>query len=185
MKLIIKSAFLIYVYALVTFFNVLKKIVGFELVATRISKLPYRTGNHVRYNFYKKHLKSVGDNVTFSFGCIVTNINTVIGNNVRFGPFNTIGLAKIGDDVITAQHVHILSGSKQHSFEEKSVPMWKQKGTISCVKLHGDNWIGASVVIMADVGYGTVVGSGSVVVKSISNMCISAGNPCKELSSRP
>jgi len=151
----------------------------------RISQIPYRIGNQVRYKFYSKHLKSVGKNVTFSFGCVVTNINTVVGNNVRIGPYNSVGLAHLGDDIITAQHVHILSGSKQHSFLDRDIPIWKSKGTIQCVELKGDNWIGANVVVMANVGYGTILGSGSVVVTEIPEMSIAAGNPCKKLKDRP
>ena len=185
MKVVIKLFFHSYVSVLVLFFSLLTKFVGFETVAIRISQIPYKLGNKVRYAFYKKHLKSLGENVTFSFGCLVTNVNTVIGNNVRFGPYNTVGLANLGDDIITAQHVHILSGSKQHSFENRDVPIWKQVGVIQCIELKGDNWVGANVVIMANVGYGTVLGSGSVVAKNIPEMCIAAGNPCEKLKERP
>ena len=53
------------------------------------------------------------------------------------------------------------------------------------IELKGDNWVGANVVIMANVGYGTVLGSGSVVAKNIPEMCIAAGNPCEKLKERP
>lgn len=185
MKVVIKLFVHLYVFALVLFFSLLAKFVGFESVAIRISQIPYKLGNKVRYAFYKKHLQSLGKNVTFSFGCLVTNVNTKIGSNVRFGPYNTVGLANLGDDIITAQHVHILSGSEQHSFDNRDIPIWKQKGKIQCVELKGDNWVGANVVIMANVGYGTILGSGSVVVKHIPEMSIAAGNPCKKLKERP
>ena len=114
MKVVIKSFIYLYVSVLVLFFSLLTRLIGFEPVVMRISQIPYKLGNQVRYKFYRKHLKSLGENVTFSFGCLVTNMNTVIGNNVRLGPYSTVGLAHLGDDIITAQHVHILSGSKQH-----------------------------------------------------------------------
>lgn len=170
---------------IVLYFCILAKVIGFEPVAMRISLFPYRLGNRVRYQFYRKHLQKVGENVTFSLGCLVTNIKTTIGNNVRLGPYNTIGLAHLGDDIITAQHVHILSGSKQHSYADKSIPIWRQKGLIQCVELKGDNWIGANVVVMANVGVGSIVGSGSIVVSDIPDMIIAAGNPCKKLKDRP
>ena len=185
MKLVIKSFVRLYVSAIVLCFSLLMKLVGFESVAFRISQIPYLLGNQVRYKFYRKHLKSLGKNVTFSIGCSVTNVNTIIGSNVRLGPYNTVGLAYLGDDIITAQHVHILSGSKQHSFLDRHIPIWKQKGVLQCVEVKGDNWIGANVVIMADVGYGAILGSGSVVVKDIPGMCIAAGNPCEKLKYRP
>tara|TARA_R110002072_G_scaffold255129_2_gene413853 strand:- start:6768 stop:7325 length:558 start_codon:yes stop_codon:yes gene_type:complete len=185
MKVVIKSFIYLYVSVLVLFFSLLTRLIGFEPVVMRISQIPYKLGNQVRYKFYRKHLKSLGENVTFSFGCLVTNMNTVIGNNVRLGPYSTVGLAHLGDDIITAQHVHILSGSKQHSFVDREVPIWRQKGTIQCVELKGDNWIGANVVVMANVGYGTILGSGSIVATDVPEMCVAAGNPCKKLKDRP
>ena len=108
MKVLIKLFVHLYVLVLVLFFSLLTKLVGFETVAIRISQIPYKLGNKVRYAFYKKHLKSLGENVIFSFGCLVTNVNTVIGNNVRFGPYNTVGLANLGDDIITASGLTLL-----------------------------------------------------------------------------
>lgn len=185
MSEIIKLFLNLYITSLVLFFSLLKKLIGFEPVAMRISQILYGLGNQVRYKFYQMHLKSLGENVTFSFGSLVTNENTVIGNNVRLGPYNSVGLAHLGNDIIMAQHVHILSGSKQHLFGDRDVPIWKQKGTIQCVELKGDNWIGANVVIMANVGYGTILGSGSIVTTDILEMSVAAGNPCKKLKERP
>ena len=185
MKVVIKSILHIFVGLSVLYFTLLTKFVGFEHVAMRISRIPYRLGIKVRYQFYRKHLKSVGSNVTFSYGSLVTNVKTVIGSNVRFGPYNSIGLANIGNDIITAQYVHVISGSKQHSFSNRDIPICKQHGVIQCVELEGDNWIGANVVVMANVGNGAILGSGSVVVNDIPAMSVSAGNPCKKLKDRP
>ena len=185
MKLVIKSILDTFVSLLVIYFTLLTKFVGFEHMAMRISRIPYRLGIKVRYRFYRTHLKSVGTNVTFSYGSLVTNTKTVIGNNVRFGPYNSIGLANIGNDIITAQYVHILSGSKQHSFSNRDIPIWRQSGVIQCVELEGDNWIGANVVVMANVGIGAILGSGSVVVNDIPSMSVSAGSPCKKIKDRP
>lgn len=185
MKIVIKSALALFVRFRVAYFSLLVRVLGFEHIAMRISQIPYRLGIKVRYQFYRKHLKSVGENVTFSFGSLVTNTDTIIGSNVRFGPYCSVGLANIGDDIITAQHVHILSGAKQHSFASRTLPIWKQAGNIQCVTLAGDNWIGANVVVMANVGYGTVLGSGSIVVNDMPEMSVAAGSPCKKLKSRP
>jgi len=185
MKKTLKLILLVYTKFMTVYFTLLASIVGFETVAMRISGIPYRTGNQIRYNFYKQHLKALGRNVTFNFGTLVTNKNTTIGDNVRFGPFNSIGYANIGSDILTAQNVHILSGSNQHSYSTREVPIIQQPGTIGCIELAGDNWIGASVVIMHNVGLGTIIGSGSIVTTPISDMVVAAGNPCKVLKSRP
>lgn len=184
MKALVKAFLHLLVILSTYYYLTLSRFIGFELVAFKISMLAYRRGNQIRYNFYKKTLKAVGENVLFSFGTIVTNRNTTIGSNVRFGPFNTIGLAKIGDDILTAQYVHILSGSRQHSFARKDIPIISQPGTIKCVEVAGDNWIGANVVIMDDVGLGTVLGSGSVITAVVTNMVVAAGNPCRVIKNR-
>jgi acetyltransferase-like isoleucine patch superfamily enzyme len=166
------------------YFLLLSRLVGFEQVTFKLSLIPYRIGNDIRYSFYRKTLTSVGEKVIFSFGTVVTNKDTIIGSNVRFGPYNTIGWAKIGNDVLTAQYVHILSGSKQHSFSRMDVPITSQPGIIRCVSLGGDNWIGANVVIMDNINKGSIVGSGSVVNSEIPQYSISAGNPCKVIRTR-
>lgn len=183
-KALVKALLQLNVIFSTYYYLTLSRFIGFELVAFKISMLSYRRGNQIRCKFYKKTLKSVGENVLFSFGTIVTNKNTTIGNNVRLGPFNTIGWAKIGDDILTAQYVHILSGSRQHSFARKDIPIISQPGTIKCVEVAGDNWIGANVVIMNDVGLGTVLGSGSVISTAVDNMVVAAGNPCRVIKIR-
>ncbi|MCP4325915.1 MAG: acyltransferase [Alteromonadales bacterium] len=184
MKTIFNFFRCLYVFFVVRYYLLLSRLCGYEQVTFRISLLPYRIGCDIRYSFYKKMLKAVGVKVCFSFGTVVTNKNTIIGNNVRLGPFNTIGLAKFGNDILTAQYVHILSGSKQHSFSKLDIPIISQPGEIRCVEIAGDNWIGANVVVMNDVGKGTILGSGSVVTAKVPSYVVAAGNPSKILKTR-
>jgi acetyltransferase-like isoleucine patch superfamily enzyme len=184
MKALVKAFLHLLVIISTYYYLTLSRFIGFELVAFKISMLAYRRGNQIRYNFYKKTLQAVGENVLFSFGTIVTNKNTTIGSNVRFGPFNTIGWAKIGDDILTAQYVHILSGSEQHSFSRLDMSITAQPGKIRCVNIDGNNWIGANVVVMDDIGKGSVIGSSSVVVSKIIANVVAVGNPCRVLKAR-
>lgn len=184
-KKLLKILLSCYANIIVAYYLMLQKLVGFESVAFRISLLPYRSGNNIRFKFYKRTLASVGSNVVFSLGTVVTNPKTSIGNSVRFGPFNTIGWAKIGNNITIAQHVHILSGAKQHGFSRRDIPIISQVGEVSCITIAGDNWIGANTCIMSNVGEGTVIGSGSVVVSDLDGMMITAGNPCRVIKSRP
>jgi maltose O-acetyltransferase len=42
-----------------------------------------------------------------------------------------------------------------------------------------DCWIGSSAIVMANVGSGTTIGAGSVVVKDIPAGVVAAGNPAR------
>jgi acetyltransferase-like isoleucine patch superfamily enzyme len=174
----------IFIFLVTKYYLTLSRLVSYEQVTFKISLFPYRIGNDIRYSFYNKMLDHVGDKVIFSFGTVVTNKKTIIGNNVRLGPYNTIGWANIGDDILTAQYVHILSGSEQHSFSRLDVPIIAQPGKVRCVKVAGDNWIGANVVIMNDIAKGVVIGSGSVVISTIPGKTVAVGNPCRVIKKR-
>lgn len=184
MKFIVKKIIDIFVIIFVFYYLLLSRLIGFQAVVFKLSLFPYRIGNKVRNGYYKRTLKSVGENVLFSFGTIITNQKTIIGSNVRFGPYNTVGWAKIGNDVLTAQYVHILSGAKQHSYNRTDLPIIAQPGKTCCVELAGDNWIGANVVVMNNVGLGCVIGSGAVVVSELASMSIAGGNPCRIIKKR-
>lgn len=185
MKRIIKTTLNFYSSLLSIYYILLSKLVGFEKVVFRISTIPYQTGNCVRYKFYKNLLSKLGENVVFSFGTVITNKKTTIGSNVRLGPYNSVGWASIGNDVLTAQYVHFLSGSNQHSFDNRDVPIINQPGTICRLIIEGNNWFGANVVIMNNIGKGSIIGSGSIVVTPVGEMKVAAGNPCKIIKERP
>ncbi len=183
-KIVLKAIRLFVIICAGNYYYFLSAIVGFEQMTFRISTLPYRLGNDIRNYFYKKTLQSVGEKVIFSFGAVVTNRKTTIGNNVRLGPYSTVGWAKLGDEILIAQHVHILSGSKQHSYSRLDIPITNQKGITESISIDGDNWIGANVVIMNDIGRGSVIGSGSVVVKPVKIGNVVVGNPSKVVEER-
>lgn len=184
MKAILRLFRNLFIFLVTKYYLTLSRLVGYEQVAFKVSLYPYRIGNDIRYSFYNKMLEQVGVKVLFSFGTIVTNKKTIIGNNVRLGPYNTIGWANIGDDILTAQNVHILSGSEQHSYSRLDVPIIAQPGKVRCVNITGDNWIGANVVIMDDIGQGSIIGSGSVVVSKVLDNVVAVGNPCRVIKSR-
>jgi acetyltransferase-like isoleucine patch superfamily enzyme len=166
-------------------FLLLSKITGFYHTSIVISKIPFQCGNRIRYFFYKQTLKAIGNNILFSYGVIFTQQDISIGNNVRFGPYCTIGLVDFGNNVMVAQFVHFLSGSKQHGTLLNGTPMIFQPGKTERVTVGNDVWIGAQSVIMHDIANGCVVGAGSVVTKDLTDSnCIYAGNPARFIKKR-
>lgn len=164
--------------------EIIFKLFGFYETSIFLSKIGFIYGNKLRYQFYKRHLKSLGDNVLFSYGTILSHCDISIGNNVRLGPYNTIALVDIGDDVMTGQFVHFMSGSNQHGFEDRTVPMRIQPGKLRRIKIGNDVWIGCNSVIMTDVNNHLIVGAGSVVTKLTEEFMIIGGSPAKIIKER-
>lgn len=162
----------------------LTRIFGFYHVSQRISRIPYIFGLRIRYFYYKKQLTALGENVVFSYGTILSHKDISIGHNVRIGPYNTIGLVDIGDDFMSAQFVHLMSGSKQHGYERTDIPMRSQQGVLSRIKIEQDVWIGVNSIVMANIGIGVVIGANSLVTKPIDDYGVAVGNPAKIIKYR-
>jgi acetyltransferase-like isoleucine patch superfamily enzyme len=106
-----------------------------------------------------------------------------IGNRVTSTGLLTIAAVqeiKIEDDVMFASNVLITDGT--HGYENANEPykyqkMWK----IAPVLIKHGCWIGQNVVIMPGVTVGalSIVGSNSVVTKSIPDRCIAIGSPAR------
>lgn len=49
------------------------------------------------------------------------------------------------------------------------------------IKIGKDCWLGGGVIVLAgvNIGEGTTIGAGSVVVHDVPSNCTAAGNPCK------
>lgn len=108
----------------------------------------------------------IGHDTGISSSCIWAANSVTIGNNVKIG----------GDCIILDTDAHSLDfyirrdAGKDH-FE----------ATNRSVLIEDDVLVGARCVILKGVTIGarTIIGSGSIVTKSIPSDCIAAGNPCK------
>ena len=108
-----------------------------------------------------------------------------IGKNCRINENVFIQAAKIGNNVLIAPHVAILSVSHRH--ESIDMPIVDQGDTLSEPPIIEDNvWLGRNVVIMPGVhiGEGAIVGSGAVVTKDVAPFTIVGGVPAKFIKSR-
>ncbi len=104
---------------------------------------------------------SIGENFYANYDCIIIDVCPVnIGNNVFFGPRVCIYTA-----------THPIDAKVRKSLIEYGKP----------VTIGNDVWIGGNTVVNPGVTIGSnvVIGSGSVVVKSIPDNVIAAGNPAK------
>ena len=110
-----------------------------------------------------------------------------VANNVYIGTGTTLfghsGL-EIGDHCLLAQNITITPYS--HIFEDCDMNIIKQGGHTRKVIIGRDSYLGMNVCVLysADIGEGSVVGSGSVVVKPLPPYSVAVGNPAKVIRKR-
>lgn len=108
----------------------------------------------------------IGDNVGLSSACIWIYDYLRIGNNVKIG----------GDTIILDSDAHSLDYTQRRNGGTDRINA-KKRG----IEIEDDVLVGTRCIILKGVTIGarSVIGSGSVVTKSIPCDCIAAGNPCK------
>lgn len=110
-----------------------------------------------------------------------------VGDDVYIGAgttlFGHVGL-EIGEHSLLAQNITITPYS--HIFEDPDDYIINQGGNTRKVTIGRDVYLGMNVCVLysADVGDGSVIGSGSVVVKSIPPYSVAVGNPAKVIRKR-
>lgn len=115
-----------------------------------------------------------------------------IGNNVKIGRDVIISTSKSdGIPIITRNDVMIAHRSliigRNHEHSRIDIPMNTQsKGAHGPIKIEDDVWIGSGCIILSSVkiGKGSIVGSGSVLVKDIASYSLAAGVPAKVIKNR-
>lgn len=162
----------------------IKSDTHFQAWSELISLLPGKFGAYFRYAFFRFTMKTIGVNSYVGFGVLFSHADTELGEGVYLGPGCNIGKCKIGSDCLFGSAVHVLSGTKQHSFKSLDVPVREQGGEFVSISIGEDCWVGNGALIMADVGAKCVIGAGSVVTKPIPDYSIVAGNPAKVIGSR-
>lgn len=118
-----------------------------------------------------------GNNVGISSACIWAKENIEIGNNVLIG----------GDCIIMDTDAHNLDYKIRaaKAVDERGRNIDKISAKSSPIKIEDNVLIGTRCIILKGVTIGarSIIGSGSVVTKSIPSDCIAAGNPCKAIKS--
>jgi virginiamycin A acetyltransferase len=193
MKKILKSAYIVYVFMVgvfalppALFFIIFGWIAimlnAYKDVSILVSRIPFVYGQRIRYFYYKATLKSLGSNVIFNYGTFCQYRNTIIGNRVLFGFFNTIGEVHMGDDIVIGGYVNFISGTNQHSYENPNEKISNQQAQgRRMISIGSDIWIGSNAIIASDIGTRCVIGAGSLLVKPAESFGVYGGNPAKLL----
>lgn len=151
-----------------------------------IGLLP-RSINYVKFAFNRKVARlrgaKIGSGSVIPFSLAKkANKNLIIGDHCIINT-DTIDLrcpVTIGNYVIITGNVSIITVS--HYID---TPEWKFK--YYGLTIEDYVWIPVNVMILPScrrIGYGAVIGSGSVVVKDVNEMSIVSGNPANEIRRR-
>jgi len=157
----------------------------FNIGAHAASMVPGIVGDYFRIAYYKLTLKKCSLYSRVSFGSFFAHAEAVLGHGVYIGSYCILGNCSIGDRTQIASQVQVLSGRQQHSRDAQGRMTGSDEGKFEGIEIGCDCWIGASSIIMADIGPGTTIGAGAVVVRPVAAQVVAVGNPArvvKELS---
>ncbi len=186
MKILIKEMFkiLAFPFSFIVYFFYKVRVVNFKTSSIILSKIPGFIGIIIRQQYYNLSLNYVGDNLRVFYGSYFVYPNIEIGNNCTIEENCVISLCSIGDDVIIAANVSIMSGNKHHDVHDISKTFYNSNSKLIKVKLGDNLWIGVHSVIMANVSSHSAVGAGSVVTKQFPEYMVIAGVPAKVIKKR-
>ncbi|WP_097461239.1 acyltransferase [Mangrovitalea sediminis] len=188
-KTIVKKGVLILVLPLYALYWMLSKGGKTDAVFSGFSQflsiIPGKLGIYTRAAFYHLACPDTSDEISIGFLTLLSHRDTTIQKGVYIGPQCNIGKCKIGADTLIGSGVHILSGNKQHFFEDATQPIQAQGGAYQKISIGSDCWLGNSALVMANVHDGCIVAAGSVVTKETPKpKIIIAGNPAKAIGDR-
>jgi acetyltransferase-like isoleucine patch superfamily enzyme len=141
--------------------------------------IPGMLGVYLRVAFYGMTLEKMGRDCYFGWLSTCSMPQTRIGNEVYVGRRCTIGFAEIGDGVLMADGVQILSGGREHALAEDGTSYQSGRQEFRKVTIGPGAWLGTNALIMANVGEGAIVGAGAVVTKPVPPRSVVVGVPAK------
>lgn len=188
LKRMVKSIFLLLVFPVYALYLLLR-LTGsqdavFASFSQALSLIPGKIGIYIRAAFYRLACTGTSDEISVGFLTILSHADTTIERGVYIGPQCNIGKCTVKQETLLGSGVHVLSGKKQHAFDNLEQSIQSQPGTFSKVIIGEDCWIGNGAVVMANIGDKCVVAAGSVVVAEAERLGILAGNPAKLIRKR-
>jgi virginiamycin A acetyltransferase len=157
---------------------------AFQSIMQVACLVPASPGVFVRQALLAWMSAGCGRRVTVHVGTLFSTAQVRIGENVYIGAFCNIGRADIDDDVLFGSNVHVLSGKHQHGYARTDVPISRQQGYKTTVRIGAGSWIGNGAIVMADIGEHSIVGAGSVVVDAIAPWSVAVGSPARVVADR-
>jgi acetyltransferase-like isoleucine patch superfamily enzyme len=149
----------------------------FSLFAQSWALAPGLPGSYLRAAFYNQVLDYCHRECYLGFGMICTHREVRIEKNVYIGPYSMIGSAWIKESCLIGTRVSLLSGKNQHTLGEDGSWTAFNPEEKSQIVVGPRAWLGEGVILMADVGESSLIGSGAVVSSNVPAGVVGAGNP--------
>ncbi len=156
----------------------------FSAISQFLSLFPGMSGSYLRKAFYRLTMTRCDNECAIFFGSVFSQVDTEIGRGVYIGPNCNIGKCRIDNNCTIGSNVHIMSGKKQHYYENVNIPIQEQGGIFEKIIIGEDTWIGNCVLIMANIGKKCIIGAGSVVTRDIDDYSVVVGNPARVIRNR-
>lgn len=186
LKKIYKTFLFSFTFPLAFYYLLKTKIpyVSFKNVAIQVSRYTGEKGIILRQCFYKMTLAQCGQRLRVHYGAYIVYPTVKIGDDCTIEEYSIVSLCEIGNDVIVAARVSIMSGGNHHEVDQLELKFRDSLLPLKRVIIGSNIWIGTHAVIMNDIADGTVVGASSVVTKTFEPNMLLGGVPARVLRAR-
>ncbi|WP_153637448.1 acyltransferase [Marinobacter salsuginis] len=187
-KRVVKNIVLVMVAPLYLIYRALSLVMEqdgcFQSFSQLLSLIPGKIGIFVRAAFYHLACPDTSDEISIGFLTLLSHRDTTIERGVYIGSQCNIGKCTIRENSLIGSGVYILSGSRQHNFDNLEKPIQEQGGHYKKIEIERDCWIGNGSVIMTNIASQTIVAAASVVLNEHSPRSIIGGHPAKLIKRR-
>lgn len=169
-------------------FRVLGALIGeeraFRGLSERLAGRPGYYGLYLRAAVYSRVLRRTSGEIEIGYGTCLSKRGACLAEHVYVGRHCSLGLVEIERDVMIADHVSIPSGGETHAVDGGGeVPPRERPNRYTTVRIGAGTWIGASAVVLADVGRFCIIGAGAVVTRAVPDHSIAVGVPARVVGS--
>jgi acetyltransferase-like isoleucine patch superfamily enzyme len=148
----------------------------YTFFAQAYALIPGIPGDYMRSAYYFMTLRSCSLECQIGFGSYFSQPEATVARGVGIGAYCVIGRANLGEGCRLGSMVQVLSGQHQHV---RDAAGHLAPGELSEINIGADSWIGASSIIMADVGARATISAGTVVSVPVPAGTTAAGNPAR------
>jgi virginiamycin A acetyltransferase len=176
------SVTLVFPFALCCAFGRFSRV--FQTGGQLLSIVPGLFGDYLRIAYYFLTLRECSLHSRISFGSFFAQSSSSMGRGVYVGAYCVLGACTIGDRTQIASHVQLASGRHQHTRDAEGRILGSSENEFKPVLVGPDCWIGASAIVLADVGSNSTVGAGAVVTRPVPESVIVVGNPARPIEKK-